>query len=690
MSPAARTLIFPIALALTVFSPLVARATSYSWDGSSGTQFTNSNNWTPAGIPGAADTTTFRLGAVPVYPVWLFQGLFDPIDVTVDRMIVGTNTASFAGGVLTVDSTNTTETGRGLIIGQTASDVAVVNSGLQGLSTVYATLGSAAGSSGTLNVSAGSFNVTGLTPTYDLIVGLFGSGAINVSGGHQVNVSDATVLGLYSGSSGTATVSGAGTTWDNSGGIVYVGGAGSGAIDVTGGGQLTAERVTIANETGSSGDVNVTGPSSTLTSSGPQIAVGYRGTGSLDITAGGSVTGKAGYVGYGTSLDGPSSTGVGTALVDGADSNWTNANQLFVGSFYTTGTLTISNGGRVTSFGGAIGHDTGAAVSDRSVGTVNVTGSTSLWNNSSTLYVGNGPQSDGTLNITSGGRVNNGLGHVGDRSGSTGNVTVDGLNSLWNNSGPLRVGTLGSSTLTVTNNGVVQATEIDIYAFGEARGNGTLVGFVQNYGLVAPGTSVGTLDITGNYTQFADGELRVELASATSYDRLEITGVALLDGTLTVSLLDGFMPALGDSFGFLFASGGFGGQFASLSLPSLTPGLKWQLNPGGATLFLNVVAGLLGDYNLNGTVDAADYTVWRNTLGQMGAGLAADGNQSGSIDAGDYAIWKMHFGDSPGSGSAGASSSQSPVPEPGTLSLMLVDLIAALLIRGVRRPGMLR
>ena len=280
-----------IAVAVLVGFPVATHATSYSWDGSSSTQFIDANNWTPSGVPGAADTATFRLGAVPVYPVLLFQGLFVPINRTVDRMIVGTNAASFAGGVLTVDSTNTTETGRGLIIGQTASDVAVVNSGLQGLSTVYATLGSAAGSSGTLNVSAGSFNVTGLTPTYDLIVGLFGSGAINVSGGHQVNVSDATVLGLYSGSSGTATVSGAGTTWANSGGLVYVGGAGSGAIDITGGGQLTAERVTIANEAGSSGDVNVTGPNSTLTSNGPQIAVGYRGTGSLGITAGGSVTG---------------------------------------------------------------------------------------------------------------------------------------------------------------------------------------------------------------------------------------------------------------------------------------------------------------------------------------------------------------------------------------------------------------
>ena len=55
------------------------------------------------------------------------------------------------------------------------------------------------------------------------------------------------------------------------------------------------------------------------------------------------------------------------------------------------------------------------------------------------------------------------------------------------------------------------------------------------------------------------------------------------------------------------------------------------------TLF---TAGVLGDYNLNGVVDAADYTVWRNTLGQVADGLAADGNASGTIDAGDYDVWK--------------------------------------------------
>ena len=47
---------------------------------------------------------------------------------------------------------------------------------------------------------------------------------------------------------------------------------------------------------------------------------------------------------------------------------------------------------------------------------------------------------------------------------------------------------------------------------------------------------------------------------------------------------------------------------------------------------------LPGDYNHNGIVDAADYVVWRDTLGQSGTGLAADGNGNHQIDSGDYDV----------------------------------------------------
>ena len=53
---------------------------------------------------------------------------------------------------------------------------------------------------------------------------------------------------------------------------------------------------------------------------------------------------------------------------------------------------------------------------------------------------------------------------------------------------------------------------------------------------------------------------------------------------------------------------------------------------------------LPGDYNRDNVVDAADYTVWRSSVGSNLA--AADGDENGKIDTADYVFWKNRFGDS--------------------------------------------
>jgi hypothetical protein len=82
-----------------------------------------------------------------------------------------------------------------------------------------------------------------------------------------------------------------------------------------------------------------------------------------------------------------------------------------------------------------------------------------------------------------------------------------------------------------------------------------------------------------------------------------------------------------------------------------------------------------GDYNGDGTVNAADYTLWRDTLGQTVAapGDGADGDSSGMIDQGDYDFWKTNFGSvvPPGAGAIAAS----VVPEPSTLMLIGIAVI---------------
>jgi hypothetical protein len=84
---------------------------------------------------------------------------------------------------------------------------------------------------------------------------------------------------------------------------------------------------------------------------------------------------------------------------------------------------------------------------------------------------------------------------------------------------------------------------------------------------------------------------------------------------------------------------------------------------------LPAAPGLTGDYNGDSLVDAADYTVWRDTLTQVVTpGDGADGDNSGVIDAGDYTVWVNNYG------SLAPSSS---IPEPTAVMLAALALMGA-------------
>jgi hypothetical protein len=94
----------------------------------------------------------------------------------------------------------------------------------------------------------------------------------------------------------------------------------------------------------------------------------------------------------------------------------------------------------------------------------------------------------------------------------------------------------------------------------------------------------------------------------------------------------------------------------------------------GSGTFAPVAAAVPGDYNANGIVDAADYVIWRNTMGQIGSDLAADGDGSGTIDGGDYDFWRARVGATSGS----ATASNAAVPEPAVWSVVSIAVIALL------------
>ncbi|MCI0331856.1 MAG: tail fiber protein, partial [Planctomycetes bacterium] len=81
-----------------------------------------------------------------------------------------------------------------------------------------------------------------------------------------------------------------------------------------------------------------------------------------------------------------------------------------------------------------------------------------------------------------------------------------------------------------------------------------------------------------------------------------------------------------------------------------------------------------GDYNLNGTVDTADYVVWRKT----------DGTPE------SYNIWRTHFGESIGGGAAASGSDSVAVPEPHSLSLWVLALVGLLAVPPASRAAKIR
>ncbi len=92
----------------------------------------------------------------------------------------------------------------------------------------------------------------------------------------------------------------------------------------------------------------------------------------------------------------------------------------------------------------------------------------------------------------------------------------------------------------------------------------------------------------------------------------------------------------------------------------------YQLTVGGHTVPLSLLKGTTGysipigpgDFNGDGVVDAADYIVWRSTIGST-TDLRADGNGDQVINDADYGVWRSSFGNtySFGSGASGLPSS---------------------------------
>ena len=131
---------------------------------------------------------------------------------------------------------------------------------------------------------------------------------------------------------------------------------------------------------------------------------------------------------------------------------------------------------------------------------------------------------------------------------NSGDVTIEPTGSIvgaagsyfWHSAGELRV------------DGLLAASDVSVFG-GHLSGNGQIQGGLTTFAAIGPGNSIGQFTVQGDLD--SRGGLDLEIASATSFDRLVVTGNATLLGATTMYLLGNYRPTLGDSFGFLSVAG---------------------------------------------------------------------------------------------------------------------------------------
>lgn len=156
------------------------------------------------------------------------------------------------------------------------------------------------------------------------------------------------------------------------------------------------------------------------------------------------------------------------------------------------------------------------------------------------------------------------------------------------------------------------------------------------------------------------------------YDTVTVEGNAVLDGTLIVSLDPAFVPLPGNEFTILSTTFGVvSGVFETEVLPVID-GLTFDvLYPNSQTVVLQVVEALPGDYNHDGSVDAADYVVWRRGLGTI-------------FNHDHYDLWRANFGNTLGMGSGGSGEIITAVPEQSSIMLLNLAAVFSMLCRAAR------
>ena len=484
------------------------------------------------------------------------------------------------------------------------------------------------GNSGTGSLMISNGGQLATSGSSELYVGNFGSGSLTVSGGGYLVTArtgaPSASIGEQSGALGSVTIQGPGSIWSNSGSL-YVGNSGTGSLMISNGGSMSngnsaGNSAFIGYRAGSSGTVTVDGQNSTWNNNST-LYVGDSGTGSLTISNAGSVSCTAAYIAAANgSSGGISIKGSGSTL---------NASQINIGGQSATiiggpGSLTISSGGHASSNGtlNLWRNDSSVTVNNGSLSVGGLNGTTG------SIYIsdgGNGP----ALTINSTG-TNTFSGIIADSSSGPGSLlktgngtqTLGGANTYTGGTsilgGTLQLGAAGalpSGTIVTQANNATSTFALNNYAQtigglnGGYSGGSVTLGtanltindlassaysgvIIGNGGLIIGGSSSAVFTLAGNNSYLGGTTIDAGTLIAAVNNALGHGGVTIAGGG--VLQID---SGVSTGSGALSIAGVGAGNGALVSTGTSTFGSNINLT-GNAT-----IASLSGDFTLNGSIN---------------------------------------------------------------------------------------
>lgn len=612
-----------------ISSPFRSFSTSDNWLGGTG-NWSNGADWS-AGVPGSSSDVFINTGNDYV--------TLDT-SATINSLTLGGTSGSSTllaqvqgnydftiAGALTINQSGTLTMEDGTITVNADS----TNAGNMNISSSFLTVNGSFTNSGSIQMSdpvqvSVNFTNSGTVGDIQNVTGILNVGG-NVDNSGSVGIGHITVNGSLTNESGgsiTASTLSVGGNLVNAGQVEPMTSNGTSAFTITGA-LINSGSLELAYASATVGSLNNSGSidlgylavnGNAYNSGG--ISEYWTGNGSPNqsLVVNGTLTNAStGGIGF----YGPYVGGSVGYLINSGTVDLQNRSSLSVSQNVTnSGTISTGTqaGGNTLSVNGELTNNAGGLLS---VGGASDVANIGYISNAGTISIGNGA----SMNVNGGSHaaINALPGFL-----NTGTVTISQGGTLFS---PLTYTqtngqTTVDGTLRIGGRGIINFAGGSVYGNDGAIEGTTISNASFNIG-DAPMT-VGQFSIVGNYTQGANGSLTFDIASLSQYDQLNVSGRAQLNGLMTVNLLNGYIPQVGNPFDIMnFASES--GTFSMVIGLPINGQEHFILEYNSTNLTLDVVQGQLARPTANGTYFVSEPYI---APGSAGSGFSLTASNYGT------------------------------------------------------------